>query len=388
MEAPLPSRRGGTEPPSVVMGWGERAERFAQRVVLPAVPDLEKDGGMPRSVLEGLAKEGFLGLTLPREYGGSEVDGRTFVEVLRPLARASLAVATLVAVHHSVAAAPIQEHGSPAQKERYLPAMAKGEILGAFALTEPSVGSDAQRLTTRYSRVPAGFRLKGSKMFITNGASAGVVVAFATHDPSLASRGVSAFLVPQGTPGFSTAQKLDKLGLWGSETVELVFEDCELPDGALLGEEGRGFTIAMEALEGGRIGIAACSLGVAEAALEATREGLPDEPEPWQASLLARSFVEVEAARALVERAAAKRDAGEPFATEASAAKLYASQVAFRVASRGIDAVGRGAVDRAGANPLERLFRDARVLTIVEGTTEIQERILARALLAARPGRG
>ncbi len=370
---PLSGARGG--------GWEERAERFAREWVLPRAGGWDSEDDMPPEVVRELARERFLGLTIPPRYGGSGADTRALAEVLERLAFGSLAVATLVSVHLSVAAAPIEARGTPAQKERYLPALAEGSMVGAFALTEPAVGSDAQHLQTRYRRKAGGFVLDGTKMFITNGKSAGVVLAFATRDVGLGARGISAFLVPQGTPGFVPGQRLEKMGLRGSETMELVFRDCELPLDSLLGEEGEGFAIAMEALEGGRIGIAACSLGVAEAALEALKAGLPSDPEPWQRSVVARSFVDVEAARALVEKAARLKDAGEPFSGAASAAKLYASQAAFRVASQALDAVGWEAVDRTRRHRLEQLFRDARVLSIVEGTTEIQERILGRRLL-------
>lgn len=361
--------------------WRERTEQFAREWIEPRARGWDLEDDMPSEVVRELARQRLLGLAIPPEYGGSGADTWTLAQVLERLAFGSLAVATLVAVHLSVAAAPIEARGTPAQKERYLPALAQGTMVGAFGLTEPAVGSDAQRLQTRYRRQDGKFVLEGTKMFITNGKSAGVVLTFATRDPSLGARGISAFLVPQNTPGFVSGQRLEKMGLRGSETMELVFQDCELPLEALLGEEGQGFAIAMDALEGGRIGIAACSLGVADAALEALRTGLPTYPEPWQRSILARSFVEVEAARALVEKAARLKDAREEFSGAASAAKLYASQAAFRVASWGLDALGWEAVDRSGRHRMEQLFRDARVLSIVEGTTEIQERILGRRLL-------
>lgn len=385
MDPQTNARPPGSPPGGDGTPWKGLARRFAEEWILPQARRWDVEDRMPSDVLEALARQRFLGLTVPPEYGGSGVDTRTLAQVLEQLAFGSLAVATLVAVHLSVAAAPIEAWGTPTQKERYLPALASGSMVGAFGLTEPEAGSDAQHLTTRYRRKDGGFVLDGSKMFITNGKSAGVVLTFATRDPSLGARGISAFLVPQGTPGFAPGQHLDKLGLRGSETMELVYRGCELPREALLGEEGQGFAIAMEALEGGRIGIAACSLGVAVAAFEELKNGLPADAEPWQRTLLARSFVEVEAARALVEKAARLKDSREEFSEAASVAKLYASQAAFKIASWGLDALGREVMDRSGQHRMERLFRDARVLSIVEGTTEIQEMILARRLRAHPP---
>lgn len=342
---------------------------------------------MPDEFVRKIGREGFLGLTIAPEYGGAGLSTLEFVRVIEELSVASGAAATMLAVDLSVAAAPIQVWGTEAQKELFLPRIARGEWLGAFGLTEPSVGSDSQHLSTRYQTSPnGGWKLDGAKMFITNAASAEVVLVFATRDPTLEANGVSCFLVRKGSPGFSVAQRLDKLGIRGSETMELVLEGCELPKDALLGPEGSGFKIAMTALEGGRIGIAACSLGMARAALEETIRCLPAPAEDWQRSYVARSFVEVEASRALVERAAVLRDEGKDFAGAASAAKLFASQAAFRIASRGIEAVGRASVDRDDPCRLEQLFRDSRVLTIVEGTTEVQELILGRRLLGREGG--
>ncbi|HKS59486.1 MAG TPA: acyl-CoA dehydrogenase family protein, partial [Thermoplasmata archaeon] len=212
--------------------------------MLPHAARIDRDDRIPPEIHARLRSSGLMGLTIPEEYGGAGASARSIAAVLEEVSRASAAVATLLSVHLSVAAAPIVEWGTPEQRKRFLPAMARGEWLGAFALSEPSVGSDAARLATRYRSDGGGFRLNGSKMFITNGASAKVLVLFATRDPAEGAHGISAFLLTQGTPGFSVAQHLDKLGLRGSETTEVVLEEARLPGDALLGEEGSGLKVA------------------------------------------------------------------------------------------------------------------------------------------------
>jgi butyryl-CoA dehydrogenase len=359
--------------------WRERARRFADTHLVPRSKEIDATDVVAPSTRQGLAEEGFLGLGLPEEYGGREGGARSVVAVLEELSRGNAAVATMTAVHLSVAGAPIARWGTPAQKERFLRPLTAGTILGAFALTEPSAGSDAARLTTAYTRHDGGFRLRGTKTFITDADLAGVVLAFATRDPSLGHRGISAFLVPPGTPGYSVAQRLPKMGLHGSTTTELLFDDAQLPEDAMLGPEGDGFRIALESLTGGRVGIAACALGVARAAFEAMRDSARAAPEDWKSAAVARAFVEVEAAAALVAAAATAKDAGRPFIPLASAAKLAASRAAVHVASQAMDVEGRSAGRLGGLT--ERLLRDARVFPIVEGTTEIQELILGRELV-------
>lgn len=359
--------------------WRGRARRFAEAQVAPRSEAIDRADAVPAELLEGLRREGFPGLGLPEAFGGRGGSALAMAAVLEEIARANAALATMLAVHLSVAAAPIARWGTEAQQERWLRPLAEGHVLGAFALTEPSVGSDAARLQCRYTSVDGGYRLRGSKMFITDADIAGTVLAFATRDPAAGHRGITAFLVAAGTRGFSVAQRLPKLGLHGSTTTELVFDDAFLPADARLGEEGEGFRVAMEALAGGRVGIAACALGTARAAFEAMRAAARERPEDWKRSEVARAFVDLEAAAALVRTAAEAKDAGLPFVTRASAAKLAASRAAVGIASRGIDVAGRPA-GRAGS-VWERLLRDARVFPIVEGTTEIQELILGRELV-------
>lgn len=357
---------------------------FAERAIRPMAAEIDRADRVPDHLVRGLAQEGFLGLGIPESWEGSGGDTRAIVAVLEELAHASAAVAVVMAVHLSVCTIPILRWGTDVQRERFLRPLARGELVGAFALTEPGAGSDTARITTGYRRDGGGFVLHGTKMFTSNAVSAGVILVVATSDPALGHRGISAFIVPPGTPGFSVAQRLDKLGLRGSETTELVLEDVRLPAESLLGTEGEGLHIALGSLMGGRVGIASCALGVARAAFEEMVRAVKERDEEWKRPLLARAYAELAAARALVERAAARKDAGEPFEEAASVAKLVAARAAVGIASWGLDIAGPGAA-RAGA-PAERLLRDARVFPIVEGTTEIQELILARRLLAEGDG--
>ena len=365
--------------PANAAGWRAAAREFADRWVVPAAAGIDQADRIPDALIAELRDARFLGLGLPREWDGVGGDARSISAVLEELSRGSAAVGVLVAVHLSVCAAPILDWGTSAQREKYLRPLARGEGIGAFGLTEPGAGSDTASLATRYGRAGDGFRLRGTKMFTSNGASAGAILVFATRDPALGHAGISAFIVPTGTPGFSVAQRLDKLGLRGSETTELVLEDVHVPSDALLGPEGAGLKVALSALAGGRIGIASCALGVAQAAFDKMLRAVRADDAPWRRTLVARAFADLSAARALVERAAERKDAGAPFVTEASVAKLVASRAAVAIASAGVDVAGPAGVRRG--DPAERLLRDARVFPIVEGTTEIQELILGRHLV-------
>lgn len=373
-------------PPSArADGWRERAGRFAATHLHPSAEEIDRTDRIAPELVAALAKGRFLALGIPERYGGEGGGAGDLTAVLEELAAACPAVAVVLAVHASVCAAPIAAWGSEAQRARYLPDLASGARLGAFALTEPGAGSDAASLATRYRATADGFELSGSKVFISNAASAGAIVLFATRDRSLGAAGISAFVVPPGTPGFRVAQRFDKLGLRGSETVELLLDNVRLPSDALLGPEGKGLHVALSALAGGRVGIASCALGVARAAFELMRENVRADDAEWKRHVLGRSYAELLAARGLVEQAARLKDAGEPFVDQASAAKFLASRAAFEIASRAVEtALGQPAPARRRA---DRLFRDARVFPIVEGTTEIQELILARRLLEPPHGR-
>jgi alkylation response protein AidB-like acyl-CoA dehydrogenase len=374
----------GGDLPTDAQGWRDRAHAFATRSIEPWAERIDREDRIPEEILHGLAEEGFLGLATPSSWDGTGGDTRSTVAVLEELSRASAAVGVVVAVHLSVCSAPILTWGTDTQRERFLRPLARGEYVGAFGLTEPNAGSDTARLATRYTKDEGGFRLRGTKTFISNAVSAGIVLIFATSDPTLGHKGISAFIVPPGTKGFSVAQRFDKLGLRGSETAEIVLDDVRLPRESLLGPEGGGLRVALGALQGGRVGIASCALGVAETAFAEMRRCVATEDEEWKRTLLARAFADLSAARVLVARAAEAKDAGAPYVIEASVAKLVASRAAVRIAAAGVDVAGAAGV-RTGA-PAQRLLRDARVFPIVEGTTEIQELILARSLLPQRTG--
>jgi len=371
--------------PTDARGWRERARSFAAREVAPSAEGIDREDRVPDRIVRGLMEEGFLGLGIPPEWDGTGGDTRSTVAVLEELSAASAAVGVLVAVHLSVCASPILTWGTDPQRERFLRPLARGERIGAFGLTEPGAGSDTASLATRYTKDGTGFRLRGTKTFISNAVSAGVVLVFATFDPSLGHKGISAFIVPPGTPGFSVAQRFDKLGLRGSETTELLLDDVPLPSDSLLGREGDGLRVALGALQGGRVGIASCALGVAEAAFAEMLRAVASDDAEWKRTALARAFTELCAARALVARAAEVKDAGGSYGNDASVAKLVAARAAVQIAGAGVDVAGPTGV-HSGATA-ERLLRDARVFPIVEGTTEIQELILARGLLSSGPGR-
>ncbi|MCI4368123.1 MAG: acyl-CoA dehydrogenase family protein [Thermoplasmata archaeon] len=366
------SRRGAD-------AWRSRARSFAEREIDPIVGAIDREDRLPPSVRSGLAEAGFFGVGLPKEFGGSGDDTRATVAVLEELSHASAAVATMVAVHLSVAAQPIARWGSDRLKEKHLRGLSSGRLLGAFALTEPGGGSDAAGLQCRYAHEGGGYRLEGSKTFITNAGLADLVLVFATRDPALGHRGISAFVLPKGTTGFRVQPTFQKLGLRGSETVEFSLTDVRLPEEAMLGPEGDGLKVALSALAGGRVGIAACAVGVARAAFEQMQRAARKDPSDWKRAIVARSFTELSASQALLESAVRAKDSGGEFVTEASAAKLFASRAAVGIASAGMDVAGRESARSGSA--AERLLRDARVFPIVEGTTEIQELILGRSLL-------
>ncbi len=365
-------------------GWRARARRFAEIELLPNAAAIDRGDRNPPGIVARLAAEGFLGIGLPEGYGGRGGGAPESSAVIEELSRGSAAVATLVSVHLSVCARPIARFGSEAQKDRYLRPLAEGRWLGAFALTEPSAGSDAASITCRYTPEGDGYRLDGAKMFITNGAAADLLLAFARADRGPAAGRISAFLVPGRSPGLSAPQRLEKLGLHGSETNGLFFDGVTLPASALLGREGHGLSLALAALTAGRVGIASCALGVAQAAYEEVEREARRDPADWKRLATAQSYTRLAAARALVARAAGLPEETDAFVLAASAAKLASSQAAQWIAERAVDVAGpAGTLSDAAPG---RLLRDARVFPIVEGTTEIQELILGRTLAAGPAG--
>jgi alkylation response protein AidB-like acyl-CoA dehydrogenase len=361
---------------------------FADSVVKPLAPRTDREHRFPEEAISAAAELDLMGILIPEEYGGAGLDAVAMTICIEEIARACASTAVIVDVHNSVACEPILLFGTDEQKRRWLPAMARGEVLGAFALTEPASGSDAGALQTSARRIGDEYVLNGRKVFITLLGRAGLYLVFARTDPDQpGARGVSAFLVPADTPGVRPGQVFDKMGLNGSPTGELVLEDAVVPAGALLLEPGGGFRIAMRALDSGRIGISAQALGIAVAAfgdaLTFSRErrqfGRPVAEFQGLTFLLADMATRIEAARNLTYHAAALCAAGRPFTREASMAKLFTTDTAMAIATDAIQvAGGYGYIQDY---PFERYFRDAKACQIYEGTNQIQRVVIARALL-------
>ncbi|MFF1509414.1 acyl-CoA dehydrogenase family protein [Streptomyces sp. NPDC058326] len=364
------------------------AEDFVAREVTPHAVEWDRAEEVDRGIVKKLGAVGFLGLTIPEEYGGSGGDHLAYCLVTEELGRGDSSVRGIVSVSLGLVAKTIASWGSEEQKRAWLPRLAAGEALGCFGLTEPGTGSDAGNLATRAVRDGAAgdYVLNGTKMFITNGTWADVVLLFARTNDTPGHRGVSAFLVPADTPGLTRRPVHGKLGLRGQATAELVLEDVRVPAGAMLGPEGKGFTVAMSALAKGRMSVAAGCVGIAQAALDAAvryageREqfGKPIASYQLVQELISDIAVDVDAARLLTWRVADLVDRGQEFATAASKAKLYASEAAVRAANNALQVFGGyGYIDEY---PVGKLLRDARVMTLYEGTSQIQKLIIGRAL--------
>ncbi|MGX9133117.1 acyl-CoA dehydrogenase [Rummeliibacillus sp. JY-2-4R] len=358
---------------------------FAKDVIAPKINQME-NGDFPRDVLAKMGELGLMGITAPAKYSGSEMDFTSYIIAINELSKVSAVIGVILSVHTSVGTNPILYFGTEEQKQRYVPKLATGEYLGAFCLTEPSSGSDAGSLKTRAIKKGDFFELNGSKVFITNGGEADVYIVFASTDPSRGARGISAFIVEKGTPGLIIGKNEKKMGLHGSSTVQLTFDQMKVPAQNLLGKIGDGFKIAMANLDIGRIGIAAQSLGIAEAALEAATKyasernqfGKPKAANQGVSFKLADMATSIEAARLLVYRAANLRSLGKPCRKEASMAKLFASKTAVEVTTEAIQIFG--GYGYTEDYPVERYFRDAKVTEIYEGTSEIQRIVISRCL--------
>ncbi|MCT6923464.1 MULTISPECIES: acyl-CoA dehydrogenase [Bacillales] len=359
---------------------------FAESEIAPFIDRMEA-GEFPREILKKMGELGLMGITTPEQYGGSEMDFTSYILAINELSKVSAVVGVILSVHTSVGTNPILYFGNEAQKEKYVSRLATGEYLGAFCLTEPNSGSDAGSLKSRAVKEGDHYKINGSKVFITNGGEADVYIVFASTNPELGSRGISAFIVEKDTPGLIIGKDEHKMGLHGSRTVQLTFDNMLVPAENLLGNEGEGFKIAMANLDVGRIGIAAQALGIAEAALEAAAAyakervqfGKPIAAQQGIGFKLADMATAVEAAKLLVYRAADLRSKGLPCGKEASMAKLFASKTAVQVA---IDAVQVfGGYGYTEDYPVERYFRDAKVTEIYEGTSEIQRIVIGKNLL-------
>ncbi|MGG3469443.1 acyl-CoA dehydrogenase [Neobacillus pocheonensis] len=358
---------------------------FAENEIAPFIEKMEK-GEFPREILRKMGELGLMGIPVPEKYGGAEMDFTSYIIAINELSKVSATIGVILSVHTSVGTNPILYFGTEAQKQKYLPKMASGEYLGAFCLTEPSSGSDAASLKSRAVMSGDHYVINGSKVFITNGGEADVYIVFAKTNPELDSKGISAFIVEKGTPGLIIGKDEKKMGLHGSRTVQLTFEDMRVPAENLLGAEGDGFKIAMANLDVGRIGIAAQALGIAEAALSAATAyakdrmqfGKPIAAQQGIGFKLADMATSVEAAKLLVYRAADLRGRGVKCGLEASMAKLFASRTAVEVATEAIQVFG--GYGYTEDYPVERYFRDAKITEIYEGTSEIQRIVISKNL--------
>lgn len=365
----------------------ETTRAFVEREVKPVAQRLDREAIYPSELIKRLSELGLMGILVPQEFGGSGMDLLCCVVAMEEISKAWASLAVAMSVQNSLVCAPIARFGSAAQKKKYLPSLARGERLGCYALTEPGSGSDAGSIQTRATRVGDDFVLTGNKIFTTNGNRADLAIVYAVTDPAKGKKGISAFIVEKNSPGFVVGKLEDKLGLRSSDTASLLFEDCRVPGENLLGTEGEGFTIALATLDGGRIGIAAQALGIAQGCLEESvgyaqqrrqfgRAIAEFEAIQW---MLADMATEIDAARLLTYRAAWLAEQGRAFTKEAAMAKLFASEAANRAAYKAIQIFGGYGYTKEFA--VERFFRDARITTIYEGTSEIQRLVIARRLI-------
>jgi len=367
------------------------AREFARSEIAPHSDKWDRDGAMDSSVLARLAELGFLGMMVPEQYEGLGLDTVTYLVALEEIAAVDASVAVAMSVHNSLPTQMILRYGSETQRQRYLPAMARGEWLGAFALSEPEAGSDAAAMTTQAVRDGDGWVLSGTKAWVTSGNQAGVILAMARTDrpgERRGARGISAFIITPDLDGFHVGKKEDKLGLRASPTVQLSFDRMRVPSDQLLGQEGKGFIYAMQSLDHGRLGVAAQAVGIARAALEysvayaAERRQFGHPIKEFEAIQfkLANMATRITAARALLYSAASAKDRGEPITQFSSMSKLFASETAMSVTTEAIQIFGGYGYMKE--YPVERLFRDAKVTEIYEGTSEIQRIVIARQLYA------
>ena len=360
---------------------------FAEKELKPVATRLDRDGVYPQEQLEKLGAMGLMGVFVPEELGGSGMDRISYVAAVEEISKAWASLGVIMSVNNSLVCGPILRFGSEGQKKRYLPLVARGEWLGCYALTEPGAGSDAGSIQTQAKRVGDDYVLNGNKVFTTNGSRANLAVVYAVTDPGSGKDRISAFLVERNTPGYVVDKIEDKLGLRSSETAALRFEDCRVPRENLLGREGEGFRIALATLDGGRVGIAAQALGIAQGCLEESLAYSKERKQFGQAIanfqaiqwMLADMATEIDAARLLTYRAAWLQQQGKNVTREAAMAKLFASEASNRAAYKAVQIFGGYGYIKDFA--VERFFRDARVTTLYEGTSEIQRLIIARHLL-------
>jgi len=363
------------------------AREFSRKVVAITAAERDRTKEFPSENLKKMGELGLMGMMVPFEYEGSGADTVSYVLALSEIAYSCASTAVVMSVHNSIVCESIYRFGTEDQKEKFLKPLAKGDIIGAFAMTEPHAGSDPVRQSTTAVRDGDEYILNGTKRFITSGNNSGLTIITTITDETKRHNGISAFLVEKDTPGFIVGNEEDKMGLRASDTTDLIFDDCRIPAANILGNEGDGFKIAMKALDGGRIGIAAQSVGVAQAAFDAAvkyakkREQFGQPISKFQGLrwMIADMAMEIEAARQLMLSAAAMKDRGEKHTVQASIAKLFASEMVNRVAAKALQM--HGGYGFIKEYPVERFYRDARVFTIYEGTSEIQRVVISNHIL-------
>ncbi len=364
----------------------DAARQYVQECITPFASQWDQEKTFPAEALKGLAELGFYGMLIPEQWGGCDIGYTAAALVLEEIAAGDAACSTVVSVTNSVGSMPIYQFGNDEQKEKFLKPLASGEQLAAFCLTEPHAGTDASDLKTKAVKDGDHYVLNGVKQFITSGKHADIAIVFAVTDPSAGKKGISAFVVPTSTPGYLVANVEHKMGQHASDTCQIIFEDCKIPVSNRLGEEGEGYKIALSNLEGGRIGIASQCVGIARAALEAATQyskertsfGKPLIKHQAMSFKLAEMATQIEAARQLVLHAAQLKDAKHPCLTEASMAKLFASEMAERVCSEAIQI--HGGYGYLTDFPVEKYYRDVRICQIYEGTSEVQKMVISRSL--------
>ena len=360
---------------------------FANKEIAPKAALYDREEKFPTESISKMAELGLMGLPIPEQYGGAGTDTMSYIIAIEEISKACASTGASLAVHTSAGIMPIYLFGTEEQKYKYVPDLAEGNKIGAFALTEPGAGSDASRVSTTATLDGDEYVLNGTKCFITNGGVAEIYSVFASVDKSLGIKGITGFIVEKGTPGFSIGKKEEKMGIRASATTELIFENCRIPQKNLLGKVGEGFKIAMVVLDSARIGIGAQAVGIAQAAYEEalkyskTREqfGKPISAQQAVSFMLADMAIQIEAARQLVYHAASLKDAGLPFGKEAAMAKTFASDIAVKVTLDAVQVMGGYGYSRE--YPVERMLRDAKITQIYEGTNQIQRVVIAGHIL-------
>ncbi len=360
---------------------------FAEKEVKPLAAEIDDEERFPLETVQKMAKLGIMGIPVPKEYGGAGGTNQLYTMAVEELSRVCATTGVVVSAHTSLCCAPIMEHGTEEQKKKYLPKLASGEWIGAFGLTEPNAGTDASAQQPLAVKEGDNYILNGSKIFITNAGYANVYIIMAMTDKSKGTKGISAFIVEKDFPGFSVGKKEKKLGIRGSATCELIMENCIVPAENLLGQEGKGFGIAMKTLDGGRIGIASQALGIAQGAMDETVKYTKERKQFGRSIAqfqntqfqLADLETKVQAARLLVRSAAYKKDMKQPYSADAAMAKLFAAETAMEVTTKAVQFHGGYGYTRE--YPVERMMRDAKITEIYEGTSEVQRMVIAANLL-------